>query len=266
MNLLSSTVKESAIQAGDTVLVRTDDDSTYLFQVIPGRKLSTHRGILPHEELVGLEYGAQVSTNVASMLILHPSVEEAMMKVKRRTNIVYPKEAAYICMKNNLRPGKRVLEIGVGSGALNLALVNAVCPGGRVYACDVREDFLELAQENFERSGIEGDVQWVLREREADYEMDPVDAVVLDIPTPWEEVERLKRVLKPGARLASLNPTVNQMEQMAETLRAAGYVMVEGMELLLRPWLPRYGKSRPVQHMSAHTEFLLFAVYAGNIE
>ena len=65
--------------------------------------------------------------------------------------------------------------------------------------------------------------------------------------------------LRGGAALVSLNPTYNQIERMAETLRRAGFIRVEACEILLRPILAREGKTRPVQRMVSHTEFLLFA-------
>ena len=50
------------------------------------------------------------------------------------------------------------------------------------------------------------------------------------------------------------------MEKGAETLREAGFVQVEAMEILVRGILARAGKTRPEQRMIGHTEFILFAV------
>ena len=58
----------------------------------------------------------------------------------------------------------------------------------------------------------------------------------------------------------SLNPTFNQIEKMAEALRRHGFIRVESVELLERPLLAREGKTRPVQRMIGHTEFLVFGV------
>jgi len=60
--------------------------------------------------------------------------------------------------------------------------------------------------------------------------------------------------------LVSLNPTFNQIEKMAEALREQGFILVEARELLEREILARGGKTRPVQRMIGHTEFMLFAV------
>jgi tRNA (adenine57-N1/adenine58-N1)-methyltransferase len=95
--------------------------------------------------------------------------------------------------------------------------------------------------------------------------MDPfeetgVDAMILDIPQPWDEVEQIRKALRGGGRVVSLNPTFNQIEKMAEALRAGGFVLVEARELLEREILARGGKTRPVQRMIGHTEFMLFAV------
>ena len=86
------------------------------------------------------------------------------------------------------------------------------------------------------------------------------DAVVLDIPTPWEEIQVVKAALKGGGRLISMNPTFNQIEKMAEALRREGFIQVDCVELLQRPILAREGKTRPVQRMVSHTEFMLSAI------
>jgi release factor glutamine methyltransferase len=48
----------------------------------------------------------------------------------------------------------RVLDVGTGSGALALALVDE-CPGARVVAIDVSADALALARENVQRTGLQ---------------------------------------------------------------------------------------------------------------
>jgi len=187
-------------------------------------------------------------------------MEDLMMKASRESGIIYPKDAALLIMKAGLASGSRVIEVGTGSGSLTMALAQAVAPDGHVYTYDRRTDLPKNAYKNVARAGLSGFVTFKQRQAMEPFEENGVDAVILDIPQPWDEVDQVKRALRGGGRLVSLNPTFNQIEKMAEALRAKGFILVESRELLEREILARGGKTRPVQRMIGHTEFMLFAV------
>ncbi|MBI4481745.1 MAG: tRNA (adenine-N1)-methyltransferase [Acidobacteria bacterium] len=252
------------IEAGDVVLIRLTDDHTFLVVAHAGKKIQTHRGIVNLDDVIGREYGSWAPTTREPTLLLRPTLEEMIMKVKRQTTIIYPKDAGMILLKLGLGPGSQVLEVGTGSGALTLALAHSVRPGGRVYSYDLREDFLALSRENVERVGLSDHVEFFRRDGQGQlFRHKSLDAAVLDVPEPWKEIEPLREALRPGARLASLNPTYNQVEQMVETLRRSGFVLVETMEILYRRLQVLEGRTRPLQHMVGHTGFLTFAACAG---
>lgn len=264
MNIMSpeTLISVKMIQAGDPLLVWFEDGQTYLFTVQAGKMLHIHCGRpIPHADLIGKSYGTWIeTTGNEKAFLLEPTIEDLMMKAKRESGIIYPKDAAVILMKCGIRSGSRVVEIGVGSGSLTLALAAQVAPGGKVYSHDIREDFLKLAEQNLRRAKLLDFVSFIKREGAEPFQAEGVDAVVLDVPEPWHEVEHIKAALKAGGHVASLNPTFNQIEQMATALREAGFVMIEAQEILVRGILARAGKTRPEQRMVSHTEFLLFAV------
>ena len=248
------------IQEGDLVLLWFEDEVTYLIEVARGKRVSIHRGRpLDVESWIGREYGSRVECEHAPAYLLRPTPEDVMMKVSRESGIVYPKDAGLILLKAGIRPGAKVLEIGTGSGALTTVLAQAVAPTGRIFTYDRREDFMKLAERNLKRPGLLDFVSLNLREAGTPFSEKDFDAAILDIPTPWEEVGPVREALRGGGVLVSLNPTYNQIEQAAEALRAAGFIRVEACEILLRPILARAGKTRPVQRMVSHTEFLVFA-------
>lgn len=251
------------IQEGDLVLLWFEDEVSYLIEVARQKRISIHRGRpLEVEAWIGEEYGSRIDCEHAPAYLLRPSLEDLMMKASRETGVIYPKDAGLILLKAGISSGTKALEIGTGSGALALILAAAVRPTGKIFTYDRREDFLELAKKNLKRAKL---LEWVsLEKREAKepfLEKD-FDAAILDIPTPWEEVQTVREALRGGGILVSLNPTFNQIEEMAEALRAAGFIRIESCEILLRPLLARRGKTRPVQRMVSHTEFLLFATKA----
>lgn len=249
------------IQEGDLVLLWFENEISYMVEVTRGKRISIHCGRpLSTEDWIGRGFGEKVICEHGTALLLRPTMEDLMMKATRESGIIYPKDAALLIMKAGIRSGSKVLEIGTGSGSLTMALAQSVAPDGCVHTFDRREDLPKNAVKNVSKAGLTDYVKFHQRQSGEAFGEGDFDAVVLDIPTPWEEVEVVKKALCGGGRLVSLNPTYNQIENMAETLRRFGFVQVECCELLQRAILAREGKTRPVQRMVSHTEFLLFAI------
>ena len=262
---LAATSK-NLIQEGGALLLWFEDETTYLVTVQRDKKFSIHCGRpIDLGALIGKPFGSwlQTSSNLRALL-LEPTVEDFVMKARRESGIIYPKDAAILMMKCGIRSGSRVIEVGVGSGSLTTALAAQVAPNGMIFSYDIREDFLKLAEGNLRKANVLDFVKLNKREGYDAFKERDVDAIVLDIPEPWHEVENIKINLKSGGRIASLNPTYNQIEQMSGALQKAGFVMIEAQEILVRGILARPGKTRPEQRMVSHTEFLLFAVKSGD--
>lgn len=247
------------IKSGDSVLVLSPDEKTYLVTVAEGKRMGTHLGEIELEKAIGLEYGSTIQTNLLhTYILLEPTIEDRMMKVKRFTQIIYPKDAALIVLKTGLGAGMRVIECGSGSGALTIALANAVAPTGKVYAYDRSERFLENAKKNVANAGFGEFAEFKLREAGDGFDEEGVDVVMLDLPSPWDGISSASRSLRGGGRIASLSPTYNQVERCAEVLAEEGFVFIETVEVLVRNIRVSTGKTRPMDRMVSHTGFLTF--------
>ena len=159
-------------------------------------------------------------------------------------------------------PGCRVLEAGMGSGALTLALLRAVGPEGRVITYEQREEFARRALANIHmRYGEVTNLTVRLGPVEdgvADEEV--VDRVVLDLPEPWKLTKAMAQVLRPGGIFVSYVPTIIQSQQTAETLgRERHWALVETFETLFRPWNIEGQSVRPFHRVVAHTGFITVA-------
>ncbi len=247
------------IRSGDTVLIYTPDKKTYLVTVGEGKRMSTHLGELSLGDAIGLEYGSAIYSSLKHpFLVLEPTLEDRMMKVKRFTQIIYPKDAAIIIMNTGIKSGMRIVECGAGSGSLTIALANAAAPGGKVYTYDRSERFLENARRNVEAAGYGDTVEFKLREAGDGFDETGVDVVVLDLPSPWDGIAAAARALRGGGRIASLSPTFNQVEKASGVLESHGFVFLETVEVLVRNIRVAYGKTRPEERMVSHTGFLTF--------
>lgn len=249
-------------QPGDVVLlISLRDQKTFLRMLKPGEVLHTHNGYLTHDELIGQPYGSKVRTHLgASFYLLSPTTEELIRYIRRKSQIIFPKDSGYILLKLGVRPGSRVLEAGSGSGGLTLALATAVGDTGHVYSYDVRDDLQALAERNVRDAGLASRVTFRLRDAAEGFEDSDVDALFLDLLSPWEMLDQAHAALTGGGVLGSLVPTMNQLIDLMEALRAhPGFVFEEVEELSLRSYKTVPARMRPEDRMIAHTGYLVFS-------
>lgn len=245
---------------GDTVLLIAPDRKRFLERLRPGATLSTHHGILRHDAIIGRPLGRLVESHLGRpFTVLHPSMEELLISVQRETQIVYPKDIGYILLKLSVVPGARVIEAGTGSGALTTALARYVTPGGRVFSYELREDAGALAARNLERAGLREAVTLHARAIGEGFEEEGVDALFLDVREPWLHLDAAARAMADGAFFGAILPTVNQVSELLRGLRPHPFVDIEVAEILLRRYKPVAARLRPMDQLTAHTGYLLFA-------
>ncbi|MEM2098803.1 MAG: tRNA (adenine-N1)-methyltransferase [Candidatus Bathyarchaeia archaeon] len=248
------------ISEGDYVILYLDVRRTYMVKVELGKTFHTHKGYVKLDELIGKEFGATVQSSLGmAFTVLRPALVDYIMKSSRKTQITYPKDAALIVMFSGINAGSRVVEAGTGTGALTTALAYYVKPSGRVYSYEVREEFQKGAEKNLRRSGLlefvelkSGDVTAGIAERD-------VDAVVLDLATPWLVAPHAYEVLKPSGSIVSFSPTIDQVVRMTEALKEQNFVGVETVECFMRGMQVERGKTRPQTLMTAHTGYITYA-------
>lgn len=207
---------------------------------------------------LGRLVGRRLDLGGGPVTVLDPSLGDCVETLRRKAQIVGPKDSPAIVFHCDLRAGDVVVEGGAGSGALTTVLAHAVAPDGRVISYEERQDFLEVARENLERTELgdlvefrRGDITQGIAER-------GVKAVVLDVPAPWEALPAAADALRPAGHLASFSPTVEQVRQTVLALREGGFVGVRTLEILERSWEVGRG-TRPAFDMLGHTGYLTFA-------
>lgn len=250
----------SLTKADELVLLLTGGGKRHLLRLQPGRLFHSNLGKVQHDELIDLPYGTTVYSHLGhALLLLEPSLDDLMTRIKRNTQIVFPKDAAMIVRRLNLRAGSRVVEAGTGSGALTIALAWAVAPSGRVFSYEIREDHIEAARSNLEKMGLLQYVELHSASILEGFEQEGVDALALDLRTPWVFLEQAHRALRPGGFFAALVPTTNQVSELLQGLEKTGFADIAVEEVLVRGYKPVPERLRPDDTMVGHTVFIISA-------
>jgi len=247
-------------EPGDRVLLIDSKDRRYLVTLRQGGSFHFHRGIVEHDQVIGAEDGLVVRTAGGEQVVaLRPTYEDFVLKMPRGAQVVYPKDAATILIYGDIYPGASVLEAGVGSGALSIALLRAVGPEGRVTSYEIREDFADQALENIQSFMGKPENFEICRASVYDPfdEKGPFDRVVLDLAEPWRAIPQVLEVLRPGGIFVSYLPTVLQIHQLVEELKATdAFRQIVTVECLNRTWHVEDRSVRPDHRMVGHTGFI----------
>jgi tRNA (adenine57-N1/adenine58-N1)-methyltransferase catalytic subunit len=253
----------ASFQDGEQVLLIDQRGKRHLIFLRKSETFHSDRGWISHDAVIGQPEGTWVRSSMGLRYVaLRPTLAEFVLDMPRGAQVIYPKDLAMILFWADVYPGCRVLEAGMGSGALTLALLRAVGPDGRVITYEQRDEFARRALANIHmRSGEVTNLTVRLGPVEDGVaDEDPVDRVLLDLPEPWKLTQAMARVLRPGGIVLSYVPTIIQAQQTAETLgRDRQWALVETFETLFRPWNIEGHSVRPFHRMVAHTGFITVA-------
>jgi tRNA (adenine57-N1/adenine58-N1)-methyltransferase len=248
------------LTAGEQIMLIDGKDRRYLVRLEAGGEFHTHAGILPHAGIIGADEGALLRANSGvSYRVIRPTLTDFVLKMKRGAQVIYPKDLGPLLLLADVFPGARILESGVGSGALSMTLLRA---GAEIVGYELREDFAARAQANvrdflgeeaFSRYRVE------LRDCYEGIDETDLDRIVLDLPEPWQVVPHATKALRPGGIIVAYTPSVIQVSQLRQDLDHAGFFSTETVEVLQRTWHVEGLAVRPDHRMVAHTGFLTHA-------
>jgi len=253
-------------ERGEQIVLVDSKGRQYLVTLVEGGEFHTHTGVVPHELLLGEEEGVTVrSTTGARYTAMRPTLSEFVLRMPRGAQVIYPKDLGPILMVADIYPGVRVLEAGVGSGALSMTMLRV---GADVVGYEVREDFAERARENVRTFlGAQAVERYRVEVRDVYEGIDErgLDRVVLDLPEPWQVVKHAQVALRAGGILVAYTPSVVQVAQLREALDESDFELAETIEVLQRSWHVEGQAVRPDHRMVAHTGFLTSARLLGPV-
>jgi len=259
--------RTGVFQVGDIVQLTDPKGRHHTIILEPGQRFHTHKGSLAHDDIIGRDDGSVITTEKdVDYVAFRPRLADYVLSMPRGAAIIYPKDSAEIIQRADIGPGHRVVEAGVGSGALTLWLLRTLAPSGELVSVERRQEFADVAEANVHTYyGDTTPAAWSLQVGEfvdvaESLEQHSVDRVVLDMLAPWECIEASSRILRPGGILIAYVATVTQLSRVVEAIRGTGrFTTPESTETLVRTWHVDGLAVRPDHRMIGHTAFLVWA-------
>ena len=260
-----SGVHRGPLRAGEWVRLVDSKGRRHNICLTPGKRFFSNRGHFDHDELVGRAEGFTVQSSAGGeYLVFRPLLSEFVVSMPRGAAVVYPKDAAQIVAFADIYPGARVVEAGVGSGALTCSLLRAVGPHGRVSSYERRSEFADVARQNVTQFFGGMHPAWDLTIGDLAEALpasgERVDRIILDMLAPWECVDAAADALEPGGIVCAYVATTTQLSVFVETVRAhGGFTEPQPWESMVRDWHVEGLAVRPGHKMIGHTAFLVTA-------
>ncbi len=257
--------RRGPLRSGDRVQLTDAKGRHHTITLGEGKQFHTHRGLFEHDELIGKPEGTVIyNTAKVPYLAMRPLLSDYVMSMPRGAAVIYPKDSAQIVGMADIFPGARVVEAGVGSGALSMSLLRAVGDTGSLLSIERREEFADIAKANV-RGHFGGEhPAWRVQIGDFDEravaacEPGSVDRVVLDMLAPWENIEAAATILAPGGVFLAYVATATQLSRVAEGIRDhGGYTEPVAWETMVRTWHLEGLAVRPDHRMIGHTGFLI---------
>jgi tRNA (adenine57-N1/adenine58-N1)-methyltransferase len=253
--------RRGPFRPGERVQLTDPKGRLHTITLHPGREFHTHHGRFGHDALIGRPEGWVVANTAGiEYLALRPLLADFVLSMPRGAAVVYPKDAGQIIAMADIFPGARVVEAGVGSGALTMSLLRAVGDTGLVHSYERRADFADIARGNIETffGGPHPAWQVSIGDVARDVVETDADRFVLDLLAPWDCLDAVAKALVPGGVLICYVATATQLSRVAEAARLDGrFTEPQAWESMVRGWHLEGLAVRPQHRMVGHTGFLL---------
>ncbi|HYB97761.1 MAG TPA: hypothetical protein VEC57_01385 [Candidatus Limnocylindrales bacterium] len=252
----------SVLRDGEPVILHDRRGRRYLKRLRAGHRITIRSSVLASDALIGRTEGSRVvADDDEPFRVFRPSYAEVVPLLERSAEPIFAKDAGLIVMRGDIRPGQTVVEIGVGSGVLSMALLRAVGPAGHLFSYEIRADMAEEARANV--ALYEGACpQWTLKVRDgrAGVDEQDVDRVVIDVLDSVAVLETATQALRDGGILIAYVCGVLQLKALHDAIEASrGLGLAESYEVLERGWHIEGPSIRPEARMVGHTGFITVA-------
>ena len=199
--------------------------------------------------------GGKVKSNKNKIFyVFEANFFDKMQKIKRLPQAVMEKDIASILVYVDINKDSVVLEAGTGSGKLCSYLARY---SKKIISFEINKEFLTVAEENFKNLNLKN----IETKNEDIYSninlKEEVDAVVLDLPKPWNALKNVEKYLKEGGIFVSYLPTIVQVIKLVNESKNYNLKFIKCIENSERSWIIDNERVRP-ENKTQFTAFLVF--------
>ncbi len=252
------------LRPGQPIILVDRKNRRYLSVLAAGGHTDLRGHHFQHDDFIGLPPGFRVRSSRDELFaVLRPTLAELVVDMPRFATIIYPKDLGTILVWGDIKPGLRVVEAGVGTGSLAIAVLRLIGERGELVSYEVRDEAINRARKNI-RLAFDGLDPANHRVREKDIyegiEERDLDRLLLDVPEPWQVVPHAAEAMKDDGIFMAYSPTVLQVKETVDALhRSRAFMLIETSETMMRPWHVARNSVRPELRMIGHSGFLTFA-------
>ncbi|EFA76635.1 tRNA-methyltransferase subunit [Heterostelium album PN500] len=159
-----------------------------------------------------------------------------------RTQILFNLDISTVLFNLEVKNGSKVVESGTGSGSLSTSFARTIAPEGHLYTFEFHEERAKHAVRDFTDNGIDQYITVTHRNvckdgfklPEIEGMIGNIDAVFLDLPSPWEAIDHAVAVMREGGMLCSFSPCIEQVQTVCLKLDESDFEEIKTIEVLLR--------------------------------
>ena len=157
--------------------------------------------------LAAAQHGARPDIN--QPFLVNPDVTRWKKNLENEGREVYAKRNEILAAAG-VKPGMAVADVGAGTGLFTMMFAQAVKPGGRVYAVDISQAFIEHIRETAKAQGLDNVTGIVNGAADTKLPEASVELVYLcdtyhHFEHPQEVLASIRRALRPGGRMVVID-------------------------------------------------------------
>lgn len=216
---------------GDLMLLYENRDSIKYFTLEQGKVFQNRHGGFKHDDMYGSVYGSKIkATRGEGYVTIFDFISHLWERsMNRMTQILFNPDISMIMTFLNIRSDSIIYESGTGSGCLSTNM-SQVLNQGHLYTFEFNKERAEKLKSVFKHIGMGSRVTVIHRdvvengfEVQTEFLERPehmiCDGIFIDLPTPWNIVEKAKKVLKSGGSFVSFSPCIEQIDRTMKALR-----------------------------------------------
>lgn len=236
-------------------ILETKQGEKYFIKDIT-KDFHTKYGVIKADDIKKAKDGDIIfSDHHEECVVYSPSFIDQYKKIERLAQIPLLKDIGFIIAELGLGKDSVIAEGGSGSGGIACFLAHVV---KKVYSFDINDEHINIVKKNIEELEL-SNVEIKKQSMYEDLSIRDVDAVILDVPEPWNAIVTAEKALKIGGFLVSYSPNLTSVSDFVNVLdKNKNFSIIKTSELIEQNWDVFGKKIKPLSER-LHSGFITIA-------